>query len=33
VWIPASLAYGDKPQRPGAPSGMLVFEIELVSIP
>ena len=33
VWIPASLAYGDKPQRPGGPSGMLVFEIELVSIP
>jgi peptidylprolyl isomerase len=31
-WIPADLAYGDKPQRPGAPSGMLVFDIELLNI-
>jgi peptidylprolyl isomerase len=31
-WIPADLAYGDKPKRPGAPSGMLVFDIELISI-
>jgi hypothetical protein len=31
-WIPAELAYGDKPQRPGAPSGMLVFDIELIGI-
>jgi peptidylprolyl isomerase len=31
-WIPADLAYGDKPTRPGAPSGMLVFDIELVEI-
>jgi FKBP-type peptidyl-prolyl cis-trans isomerase len=29
-WIPASLAYGDKPQRPGAPAGPLVFDVELV---
>jgi FKBP-type peptidyl-prolyl cis-trans isomerase len=29
-WIPGSLAYGDKPTRPGAPSGPLVFDIELV---
>jgi FKBP-type peptidyl-prolyl cis-trans isomerase len=29
-WIPGSLAYGDKPSRPGAPAGMLVFDIELV---
>ncbi|MGD0678143.1 MAG: FKBP-type peptidyl-prolyl cis-trans isomerase [Polyangiaceae bacterium] len=29
-WIPGSLAYGDKPARPGAPSGTLVFDIELV---
>jgi peptidylprolyl isomerase len=29
VWIPANLAYGDTPVHPGAPSGMLVFEIEL----
>ena len=29
-WIPAALAYGDKPTRPGAPVGMLVFDIELV---
>jgi len=31
-WIPADLAYGDPPQRPGAPAGMLVFDIELISI-
>ncbi|MGZ3456763.1 MAG: FKBP-type peptidyl-prolyl cis-trans isomerase, partial [Polyangiales bacterium] len=31
-WIPADLAYGDKPKRPGAPAGMLVFDIELISI-
>lgn len=31
-WIPAKLAYGDKPTRPGAPSGMLVFDIELLQI-
>ena len=30
-WIPGSMAYGDKPSRPGAPAGMLVFDIELVS--
>jgi FKBP-type peptidyl-prolyl cis-trans isomerase len=29
-WIPANLAYGDKPTRHGAPAGMLVFDIELV---
>jgi FKBP-type peptidyl-prolyl cis-trans isomerase len=31
-WIPADLAYGETPMRPGAPSGMLVFDIELISI-
>jgi len=31
-WIPAELAYGEKPSRPGAPSGPLVFEVELFSI-
>jgi len=31
-WIPAALAYGDKPARPGTPSGMLVFDIELLQI-
>jgi len=30
-WIPANLAYGDNP-RPGAPKGMLVFDIELKNI-
>ncbi|MBP9111803.1 MAG: FKBP-type peptidyl-prolyl cis-trans isomerase [Polyangiaceae bacterium] len=30
-WIPANLAYGDSP-RPGAPKGMLVFDVELLSI-
>ena len=29
-WIPGNLAYGDKPTRPGAPAGMLVFDIELI---
>jgi peptidylprolyl isomerase len=27
-WIPAALAYGDNP-RPGAPRGLLVFDVEL----
>jgi FKBP-type peptidyl-prolyl cis-trans isomerase len=31
-WIPAELAYGDTPSRPGAPAGPLVFDIELLSI-
>jgi peptidylprolyl isomerase len=31
-WIPADLAYGDTPRRPGAPAGMLVFDIELFGI-
>ena len=31
-WIPGNLAYGDKPTRPGAPAGMLVFDIELVNV-
>jgi FKBP-type peptidyl-prolyl cis-trans isomerase len=30
-WIPPALAYGDNP-RPGAPSGELVFDIELLGI-
>jgi peptidylprolyl isomerase len=30
-WIPSDLAYGDNP-RPGAPAGMLVFDIELIAI-
>lgn len=29
-WIPAELAYGEAPQRPGAPSGMLTFDVELL---
>lgn len=32
-WIPADLAYGEKATRPGAPSGMLVFDIELLELP
>ena len=31
-WIPGPLAYGDTPTRPGAPAGMLVFDIDLLSI-
>jgi FKBP-type peptidyl-prolyl cis-trans isomerase len=29
-WIPADLAYGATPTRPGAPAGPLVFDIELL---
>ena len=29
-WIPGNLAYGDTPRRPGAPSGTLVFDVELL---
>jgi FKBP-type peptidyl-prolyl cis-trans isomerase len=31
-WIPADLAYGDKPQRPGAPTGQLTFDVQLVKV-
>ena len=31
-WIPGALAYGDKPARPGAPAGPLVFDIDLLAI-
>jgi peptidylprolyl isomerase len=31
-WIPGELAYGNSPSRPGVPSGMLVFDIELLEI-
>jgi peptidylprolyl isomerase len=31
-WIPSQLAYGDKPARPGAPAGPLVFDVELLAI-
>jgi FKBP-type peptidyl-prolyl cis-trans isomerase len=29
-WIPAAIAYGETPSRPGAPAGMLVFDVELL---
>ncbi len=31
-WIPADLAYGDKPSGPGALAGPLVFDIELLAV-
>jgi FKBP-type peptidyl-prolyl cis-trans isomerase len=31
-WIPGPLAYGNKPSRPGAPAGTLVFDVELLAI-
>ena len=31
-WIPADLAYGDPPARPGAPGGMLVFDVQLIEV-
>jgi FKBP-type peptidyl-prolyl cis-trans isomerase len=30
LWIPAALAYGDKPARPGTPAGPLVFDVALI---
>ncbi|HXJ22016.1 MAG TPA: FKBP-type peptidyl-prolyl cis-trans isomerase [Polyangia bacterium] len=32
LWIPSKLAYGDTPERPGAPAGPLVFDVELLDI-
>jgi peptidylprolyl isomerase len=32
LWIPADLAYGEKPMRPGAPSGQLTFDVELLKV-
>jgi FKBP-type peptidyl-prolyl cis-trans isomerase FklB len=32
LFIPADLAYGDRPQGPGGPNSTLIFEIELLSI-
>ena len=31
-WIPGALAYGDKPSQAGAPTGPLVFDVELLAI-
>jgi FKBP-type peptidyl-prolyl cis-trans isomerase len=31
-WIPGALAYGDKPNQSGTPTGPLVFDVELLSI-
>ncbi|MEO8070417.1 MAG: FKBP-type peptidyl-prolyl cis-trans isomerase, partial [Acidobacteriota bacterium] len=31
-WIPGNLAYGDTPDGSGAPSGTLVFDIELLAV-
>jgi peptidylprolyl isomerase len=31
LWIPAALAYGEKPARPTDPAGDLVFDLELLS--
>lgn len=31
-WIPAGLAYGETPARPGAPAGDLTFDVELFKI-
>jgi peptidylprolyl isomerase len=30
IWIPGELAYDNRPDRPNAPKGMLVFEIHLI---
>jgi len=31
LWIPATLAYGEKPRRPTDPAGDLVFDLELIA--
>jgi peptidylprolyl isomerase len=31
-WIPAELAYGETPRRPGAPAGQLTFDVEMLEI-
>ena len=31
VWVPAALAFGDKPRR-GAPAGRLVYDLELLAV-
>jgi peptidylprolyl isomerase len=31
-WIPADLAYGETPSRPGAPAGQLTFDVELLEV-
>ena len=32
IWIPGALAYDNREDRPFAPKGMLVFEVELIEI-
>lgn len=32
LWIPAAMAYGEVPSRPGAPAGDLCFDVELIDI-
>lgn len=32
MWIPAALAYGEKPRRRAQPAGNLVFEVELYGV-
>jgi len=32
MWIPAALAYGEKPRRRAQPAGNLVFEVDLIGV-
>lgn len=32
LWVPAALAYGDKPLRRGQPAGNLIYEVELLEL-
>jgi peptidylprolyl isomerase len=32
LWIPAALAYGEKPRGRGIPAGDLVYDLELLSV-
>ena len=32
IWVPAALAYGEKPRRRGVPAGDLVYDMELLAL-
>jgi peptidylprolyl isomerase len=32
LWIPADLAYGERPTKAGVPAGDLVFDVELLAV-
>jgi peptidylprolyl isomerase len=32
IWVPAALAYGEKPRRRGQPAGNLIYDIEVLAL-